>query len=140
MLFDLPAVTAKSDAVLQRAGVTGRVDVVGGDFFTSVPPGCDRYVLQAIVHDWDDDSCVRILTACREALRPGGRVLVLEQTMPDHDGDHLVKALDLEMLVDTGKGRERTRTEFDALFARAGLRVDSVVPVSLLSIYELAAP
>jgi hypothetical protein len=137
VLFDLPAVVANAGPVLERAGVSDRVEVVGGDFFESVPPGCDRYVLQAIVHDWDDGSCVRFLTRCREALAPGGRVLVLEQTVPEHDGDHLVKTLDLEMLVDTGKGRERTRVEFDTLFAKAGLRVKKVVPIAITSLYDL---
>jgi hypothetical protein len=137
VLFDLPAVVARSGSVLDRAGVTGRVTVEGGTFFESVPPGCDRYVLQAIVHDWDDDSCVRLLTDCREALAPGGRVLVVEQTMPAHHGEHLIKAIDLEMLVDTGKGRERTREQFAALFARAGLRITRVLPIAILSIYEL---
>jgi hypothetical protein len=61
---------------------------------------------------------------------------VLEQTVPGHDGDHVVKAVDLEMLVDAA-GRERTRAEFEALFARAGLRVRSVIPIALLSVYEL---
>jgi hypothetical protein len=138
VLFDLPAVVARAAPVLERAGVADRVEVVGGSFFDGVPPGCDRYVLQAIVHDWDDESCVRFLTRCREALAPGGRVLVVEQTLPEHDGDHFIKALDLEMLVDTGKGRERTRDQFEALFARAGLRVQRVVPIALVSVYELA--
>jgi hypothetical protein len=137
VLFDLPAVVAKAGPVLERAGTTDRVAVVGGSFFDEVPEGCDRYVLQAIVHDWDDESCVRFLTRCREAMAPGGRVLVLEQTMPDHDGDHLIKAIDLEMLVDTGTGRERTRAQFDALFGRAGLRIRKVVPIAILSVYEL---
>ncbi len=136
-LYDLPAVVAKAGPVLARAGVAERVDVIGGSFFDSVPAGCDRYVLQAIVHDWDDDSCVRFLGNCREALAPGGRVLVLEQMMPAHDGDHFVKTLDLEMLVDTGKGRERTKEQFDALFARAGLRVRRIVPIAITSLFEL---
>jgi len=137
VLFDLPPVVAKAKPVLDRAGVSDRVEVVGGSFFDAVPEGCDRYLLQAIVHDWDDDSCARFLTRCREALASGGRVLVLEQTMPEHDGDHMVKTLDLEMLVDTGKGRERTRAQFDALFARAGLRVKRVIPIAITSLYEL---
>jgi len=137
VLFDLPEVVTKAAPVLERAGVTARVEVVGGSFFDAMPPACDRYVLQAIVHDWDDESCVRFLTRCREALAPGGRVLVLEQTLPEHDGDHMTKALDLEMLVDTGKGRERTRAQLDALFARAGLRVRRVVPIAVLGAYEL---
>ena len=89
------------------------------------------------MHDWDDDACVQILTRCRDALAAGGRILVLEQTLPEHDGDDVARALDLEMLVDTGRGRERTRAEFEALFARAGLRVRSVVPIAVLSLYEL---
>lgn len=137
VLFDLPAVVAKSGPVLAAAGVSERVQVVGGDFFAFVPEGCDRYLLQAIVHDWDDESCVRFLSNCRQAMAPGGRVLVLEAIMPTHDGDHFAKAIDLEMLVDTGAGRERTREEFDALFARAGLRVCKVIPIALTAMFEL---
>jgi hypothetical protein len=137
VLLDLPAVVAKSGEVLGAAGVTGRVTVVGGDFFTSVPEGCDRYLLQAIVHDWDDDSCVRFLSNCRDAMTPDGRVLMLETIMPTHDGDHFAKAIDLEMLVDTGAGRERTRAEFDALFTRAGLQVRTVIPIALTTMFEL---
>jgi hypothetical protein len=137
VLFDLPAVVAKAPPVLEAAGVADRVEVVGGSFFDAVPTGCDRYLLQAIVHDWDDESCVRLLTRCREAMAPDGRILVLEANMPEHDGDHFVKAVDLEMLVDTGAGRERTRDEFDALFARAGLRVRKALPIALSVLFEL---
>jgi hypothetical protein len=137
VLFDLPAVVAKSGPVLTAAGVADRVEVVGGDFFVAVPDGCDRYVLQAIVHDWDDESCVRFLSRCREAMTSNGRVLVLETIMPTHDGDHFAKAIDLEMLVDTGAGRERTRDEFDALFSKAGLRVRTVIPIALTTMFEL---
>ena len=66
-------------------------------------------------------------------------MLVLEQPVPPGTGDHLVKAFDLEMLVDTGAGRERTVDEYRALFLRAGLRVDRVVPVSISTLFELAA-
>lgn len=138
-LFDLPAVAAKAAPTLAAAGVDDRVTVVGGDFFTSVPAGCDRYVLQAVVHDWDDDSCVRILSNVRTAMPDGGRVLVLEQELPHHAGWHLAKALDLEMLVDTGAGRERTRAEFEALFDRAGLRVTRRGALPVLTIFELAS-
>jgi predicted O-methyltransferase YrrM len=137
VLFDLPAVVAKAPAVLEAAGVADRVEILGGSFFDAVPEGCDRFLLQAIVHDWDDDSCVHFLTKCREALAPGGRIVVLEAIVPEHDGDHFAKAVDLEMLVDTGAGRERTRPEFDALFARAGLRVRTVMPIALSSLFEL---
>ena len=139
VLFDLPSVVPKAEPVLAAAGVADRVEVVGGDFFEAVPEGCDRYLLEAIVHDWDDDSCVRFLSNIRTALAPEGRVLVLEAIMPEHSDDHFVRAVDLEMLVVTGAGRERTRVEFDALFARAGLRVRNVVPIAVSSLFELEA-
>jgi O-methyltransferase domain len=138
VLFDLPSVVAKAGPVLEAAGVAARVEIVGGSFFETVPAACDRYMLQAIVHDWDDESCVTVLTRCREAMAPGGRILVLEAVMPEHAGDHFAKALDLEMLVDTGAGRERTRAEFEALFARAGLRIMKTVPIAVSTLFELA--
>ena len=138
-LFDLPAVVADAGPVFEAAGVADRVEVVGGDFFSSVPEGRDRYLLQAIVHDWDDESCVRILGNIRRSMAPGGQVLVLEQELPQHAGWHPAKALDLEMLVDTGGGRERTRAEFEALFARAGLRVRRRQALPVVTVFELAA-
>jgi spermidine synthase len=138
-LFDQPAVVAKAAPVLEAAGVAERVEVVGGDFFAAVPEGRDRYLLQAIVHDWDDESCVKILGNVRAAMAPDARVLVLEQEMPSHDGWHIVKAVDLEMLVDTGAGRERTRAEFTALFERADLRIARTRALPVLTIFELAA-
>jgi hypothetical protein len=139
VLYDLPAVVARSGPVLEAAGVADRVEVVGGSFFDGVPPGCDRYLMQAIVHDWDDDSCVTFLSHCRTAMAPDGRVLVVEALVPEHDGDHFIKAVDLEMLVDTGAGRERTRAEFGALFARAGLEVERVIPIAVSNIFVLRA-
>lgn len=139
VLFDLPEVVADAPAVLAAEGVADRVDVVGGDFFTAVPEGCDRYVLQAVVHDWDDASAVRILERVAAAAAPGGRVLVLEQPVPPGSGEHLVKAFDLEMLVDTGAGRERTVEEYRALFRRAGLDTARIAPVSISTLFELVA-
>lgn len=138
VLFDLPEVVAGADTLLIAEGVVDRVEVVGGDFFAGVPPGCDRYVLQAVVHDWDDDSVVRILEHIRDRAARGARVLVLEQPMPPGNGDHLVKAFDLEMLVDTGAGRERTVEQYRALFLRAGFRTERIVPISISTLFELS--
>jgi hypothetical protein len=102
-----------------------RTEVLGGNFFESVPPG-ELYLLKAILHDWDDESCVRILSRCRQAMMPGGRVAIVEMLVPD-EGDPGVTALvDLNMLAVTGS-RERTLAEFDALLADAGLRRIAVV-------------
>ena len=45
-------------------------------------PG-DLYLLKFILHDWDDESCVKILRRCREAMEPGGRIAILEFVVGD---------------------------------------------------------
>lgn len=111
LLFDRPEVVADAPDDLPA---------VGGDFFTSVPAGSDRYLLLAVVHDWDDADAVRILRCVRGALPERGEAVVVENVLPDRPRDEFAVASDLLMLV-LGPGRERTRTQFDALFAAAGL-------------------
>jgi hypothetical protein len=127
VVFDLPEVVAGAPKELAARGVADRCEVVAGDFFAAVPVGSDLYVLQSIVHDWDDESAVRILTRVREAMTPGARVLLLEGVVPTSPVAHPSKYADLLMLVLTGRGRERTADEYRALAARAGLRMDRVV-------------
>ena len=78
VLFDLPEVIARAAGVLEPVA-PGRWEAEGGSFFEHVPAGHDRYVLQAIMHDWDDDSCAVILGHIRAAMAPGGRVLVMRE-------------------------------------------------------------
>ncbi len=129
VVFDLPAVVAGAPAVLAAARLTDRVEIVGGDFFEEIPKGCDLYVLQSIVHDWDDESAVRILTRVREAMSADARVLLLEALVPTSPVVHPTKYSDLLMLVLTGRGRERTEAEYRILAEKAGLRLKGVVPL-----------
>lgn len=122
VLYDLPGVIADAGGPLRRAGVDDRCRMVTGDFFESVPSGCDTYVLCHIVHDWDDDRAVQILANCREAMKPDGRVLLGEGILHDGPSPSRIKWLDLEMLVMTCGGLQRTQAQYEHLFQRAGLR------------------
>lgn len=123
ILFDLPDVVDGADPVLTRGGVRDRVEIVGGSFFESVPPGADRYVLVSVIHDWDDDRAVDILTNCGAALEGDARILVVDQLIDPTEAPLLSRQADLLMLILTGAGRERTAEQFHELFARAGLEV-----------------
>jgi predicted O-methyltransferase YrrM len=124
VVFDRPNVARDAEAIIARNGFADRTEVVGGDFFEAVPPA-DLYLLKFILHDWDDESCVKILRRCREAMEPGGRIAILELIVGD-DQDSLGVLMDLNMLACAG-GRERTLPEFDALLHRAGLRRSAVL-------------
>jgi O-methyltransferase domain len=127
VLFDQPHVVAGSEPVLRAAGVADRCQVVGGDFFEAVPSGGDAHVLKFVLHDWEDDHATVILRNCRRAIAPNGKLLVIESEISPPNEGAADKFLDLTMLVHTG-GRERTREEWAALFARARFRLVGATP------------
>ena len=141
VLFDVPAVigSAAQDRHVTEKGVADRCRTEAGDFFKSVPAGGDAYILKYILHNWDDESCVRILASCRAAMNKKGRVLVADPVISSGNNPEWGKLLDIQMMV-LLSGKERTEDEFAALFKRAGLRLTRVIPTSCpLSIVEARA-
>ena len=90
----------------------------------------DAIVLARVLHDWPDDDAIRILRNARESLAPGGRLYVVE--MVREAGSFAGALLSLHLLLSTG-GRERTRADFEALLARAGLRLIEVRALAAVS-------
>ncbi|MEV4646044.1 methyltransferase [Saccharopolyspora sp. NPDC049357] len=127
VLVDLPGVTEQARQNIAAAGVSARCEVVEGDFLDSLPTGADAYLLSRILHDWDDETCVRVLRSCARAMTRSSRLLVVEKVLPDDDEPHLGKRLDLIMAALT-HGRERTAAEYAELLAAAGLRTIRHLP------------
>jgi hypothetical protein len=138
VLYDQPEVVAESGPVFKEAGVAERATAQGGSFFDAVPPGGDAYLLSNIIHDWDDEPSVRILSKVRAVLPADGRVLLVEAVLPTDRPALNVKLMDLDMLVLCG-GRQRTEAEFAALLADAGLRLTRIVPGGHCSVVEAVA-
>ena len=122
-LADLPETAARAREYLAGLGLNGRCEVVGQSFFDPLPPGADTYLLNRVIHDWDDAAATAILRRCAEAAGGTGRVLVIEShgTADPAAFDEM----NLRMLVLTG-GRERTIDDYSALAADAGLQVTAV--------------
>src|SRR3954453_20928906 len=121
ILFDQPHVVTAAADQLSAAGVADRCTAVGGDFFVDVPGGCDAYLLAQILHDWDDERCMTILSHCRRAIADGGKLLVVELVLPEGQEPFLGKWLDVHMMV-MARGRERTAAEYGSLLNAAGSR------------------
>lgn len=119
VLFDQPGVVASANPGLQAAGVTDRCQVVGGDFFDSVPSGADAYLLKAVIHDWLDAESIEILRTCRRAMGHDARLLLVEQLIGQGPDPIQTAFSDLNMLVSPG-GQERTLEQYDALLAASG--------------------
>ena len=125
VLYDLPNVVAGADA-LRASDVAGRCEIVGGDFFETVPADADAYLLSRVIHDWDDDAALTILGNCRRGMEPDGRLLLVEGISKPPNEPDPNKFLDVWFL--GGGGRERTEPEYRRLLHRAGFALARVVP------------
>ena len=130
VLFDLPEVVSTVD--LNGAPLADRCEIVGGDFFSSLPAGGDAYVLKQISHDWHDDSCIEILRNCHEAMTANGRLLVIDAVLPSDNAPDINKFIDLQMLVLTHGGKERTEAELRSLFKAGGFQLTRIIPTPTL--------
>lgn len=143
VLYDLPHVVARAPDVLDQAGVANRVEIIGGSFFETVPSKGDTYILKTVLHDWDDARARTILGNCRNVMKDKNRLLILERELPEFGlADSMPETflLDLEMLVMTPGGRERTRDEFARLLSDARLRlVKSTAAAPPMSVLEAHA-
>ena len=134
ILFDQPAVAEQGRLHIKAEGLDNRCAVMSGDFFRSLPRG-DAYTIKGVIFNWDDQRAGRILARCREAMNPGGRVLVIDPVIPPGNTPSPSRVLDMEMLVGCSGGRARTESEFETLFREAGLRLHR--NLSMPSVYSI---
>jgi hypothetical protein len=136
VLADQASVVA-SASTLRTGAIANRCTIEGVDFFASVPNGGDAYIMKWILHDWNDDDCLRILTNCRRGIRPDGKLLVVDAVLKPSNEPDPGKFMDVNMLVMAPGGRERTELEFSELFRQGGFALERVIPTaSALSIVE----
>lgn len=128
ILFDQPYVIERAKPFMDAEGVLERCQLAAGNFFESVPEGGDAYILKHIIHDWDDERAIAILKQCHQVMPANGKVLVAEQVIPPGNEPFMGKLLDLNMLVMTSGGRERTEAEYRVLFEKAGFQLTRIVP------------
>ncbi len=49
-----------------KIGVDDRCQYISGDMFTRVP-SADLYMMKMILHDWNDEECIKILSNAHRA-------------------------------------------------------------------------
>ncbi|GMP67410.1 hypothetical protein CsSME_00027408 [Camellia sinensis var. sinensis] len=126
-VFDLPHVIANLRG-------TENLEFVGGDMFEAIPHA-NAILLKWILHDWNDEECVKILKKCKEAIprkEEGGKVIIIDMSVENQKGDdRSFKAqlfFDLLMMV-LLTGKERDRKEWDKLFSDAGFSHYKITPM-----------
>jgi hypothetical protein len=125
ILFNLPQVIEGARNVLEPE-MAGRIKFVSGNFFQTVPSGGDLYILKNILHDWNDEASLGILTICRRAMPNYARLLIIEHLVGAPNEGPAGKIGDILMMVRTG-GRNRTEQEFRELLSACGFDLSRVI-------------
>ncbi|XP_058213881.1 acetylserotonin O-methyltransferase-like [Rhododendron vialii] len=123
--FDLPAVVS---AAPDCAGI----ERVGGDMFASVPKADAAYIMW-VLHNWDDDECIQILSNCRKAIpKDKGKLIIIEAVIeedPNNKLEFVKLMLDMAMMVHTNTGKERTAKEWAYILTQAGFSRHTIKPI-----------
>lgn len=121
VLVSPPHAIEKAAAFLAAHGVAERVRLVGGNVRADIPVEADLYVLKGALQQWDDADAAAILKACRKAMPPRARLLIIERPMPERAGNDPAAIMnDLHLMTISGGGA-RTIAEFETLLAQAQL-------------------
>ncbi|EOA38116.1 hypothetical protein CARUB_v10009584mg [Capsella rubella] len=114
--FDLPF-------VINTTSASPGIEHIAGDMFTCIPKG-EAIFMKWMLHGWDDEHCVKILTNCYQSLPSNGKVIVVDMVIPDLPGDSLLDRslfqFELFMMNMNPSGKERTKKEFEVLARLAG--------------------
>ncbi|XVE63056.1 hypothetical protein DITRI_Ditri06bG0169100 [Diplodiscus trichospermus] len=121
--FDLPQ-------VIKDATPFPGVDHVEGDMFVEVPQG-DIIFLKCVLHNWDDNRCLKLLKNCYNALPEFGKVVVVESILPEEpttdSGSQATLAVDIIGFNLLPGAKERTEEEYKALASKAGFTTFKLV-------------
>ena len=127
VLFDLPHVVATADEMIKAFKLEDRISVIPGSFFDAKLPEANTYLMKNILHAFEDEVCVQLLESIGKSMIGKGKVLLVETVINNDNKAAFGKMLDLQMLIGTENGKERTEAEFKTIFEAAGFRLNRVV-------------
>jgi len=123
-VYELSPITDIAAGKVNEAGLSDRIEIVAGDFFSDpeLPPGHDVVLLSMILHDWNEEHDRDLLRKCWEALPSGGRVIIAELLVNDEKtGPPTAALMSVNMLIET-EGRNYTSAEYANWLYDAGFR------------------
>ncbi|VFJ14948.1 methyltransferase [Candidatus Nitrosocosmicus franklandus] len=113
-----PVVENQKSSWIYKTGLQARCNYVEGNMFNQVP-SAELYIMKMILHDWNDDECIQILSNIHKASPDKARIFIVEHIIPDASTPHFSKLFDIHMMCVT-TGRERTIQEFDSILSKSG--------------------
>ena len=129
--FDLPIVEPIAKKTIAAAGLADRVATASGDFFTDPLPKADVITMGMILHDWNLDRKMQLITSAYNALPDGGAFVVIENLIDDARRQNVFGLMmSLNMLIEFGDAFDFTGADFTDWCTQVGFKKVEVVPLA----------
>jgi predicted transcriptional regulator len=120
-ILELESVVNNQDSSRpNKMGLQDRCRYIKGDMFEQAP-SADLYLMKMILHDWNDDECIKILSNIHKSASDKSKVFIIEHIVPNPNTPHFSKLFDIHMMCAT-TGRERTIGEYESILNQSGWR------------------
>jgi len=121
--FDLPVVAPIAERRIAEAGLSDRVEVASGDFFTDPLPQADVVTMGLVLHDWNLERKMQLIRSAYEALPKGGAYIVIENLIDDERRENAFGLMmSLNMLIEFGDAFDFTGNDFAGWCREVGFR------------------
>jgi precorrin-6B methylase 2 len=129
--FDLPPVHPVATENVLKMGLSDKIAILSGDFFTDEFPKADIITMGNILHDWGTKDKLMLIKKAYAALPEGGSLVVIENII-DNDRSQNVFGLlmSLNMLIETDEGFDFTASDFESWAKEVGFKEIRVMPLN----------
>jgi hypothetical protein len=132
--YDQPVVAPIAERSIAATGLSERVSVAAGDFFTDALPQADVITMCHILHDWNLDRKRQLISAAYDALPDGGAFIVVEHLIDDARRDNVFGlTMSLNMLLHFGDAFDFTARDFAGWCRDAGFGDIEIHPLTGLT-------
>lgn len=129
--FDLPAVGPIAKENVSHLGLSDRIEIVSGDFFTDDLPKADIITMGNILHDWGYQDKMMLIKKAYKALPEGGALIVIENIIDDERNENAFGLLmSLNMAIETDLGFDFTAADFKKWSDEAGFKELKMMPLA----------
>ncbi len=126
--FDLPPVEPVARKHIAAAGLSDRIQIASGDFFTDPLPRADVITMGMILHDWNLERKMQLIRAAYDALPAGGAFIAVEALIDDARRENVFGLLmSLNMLIEFGEAFDYSGADFEKWCREVGFKRFEVI-------------
>lgn len=127
-VYEKPPVDDAARFLLNKNGMSHKIDVISGDMLASIPEGFDVHLVSNVLHDWGEETVKTILKNSFQALPKGGMLIIHDAHLNEDKTGPLPVAEFSVLLMYSTEGKCYSVKEMDYMLRQAGFSKTQYAP------------